>query len=338
MKNSLTKEQLKLYYSVLEEFEHIRTLSREEKEALLLDILSRPFIDLLCDWAFKHVFGHNEQNLMLLLNDLLPETITGIEYDPNEIDRFKGDDKNVIMDVLCHTEDGRKIIVEMQRHDKRNIRNRLLYYGAAMTHQQLAPGADYGELMPVYVICFMNFRLAHEENKLVYTYTIKEEGGEVYGNQITIMLCELPRLMKKTRKKMTPVEIWFDILQNMTNFAEKPEEYGAKYNSIFESSRQTPIPAQEKQQYLRSMFTEKIESVLSDEDRQAAWEEGKAAGMREAEHILSDEDRQAAWEEGEARGEARARESMAKKLKELGIKPEDIAKASGLSVEEVAAL
>ena len=81
MKNSLTKEQLKLYYSVLEEFEHIRTLSREEKEALLLDILSRPFIDLLCDWAFKHVFGHNEQNLMLLLNDLLPETITGIEYD-----------------------------------------------------------------------------------------------------------------------------------------------------------------------------------------------------------------------------------------------------------------
>ena len=50
---------------MLKEFEHIRTLSQIEKEALLIDILSRPFIDLLCDWAFKHVFGHNEKNLML---------------------------------------------------------------------------------------------------------------------------------------------------------------------------------------------------------------------------------------------------------------------------------
>ena len=334
MKNNLTADQQKLYALVLKEFEHIRTLSDLEKEALLVDILSRPFIDLLCDWAFKHVFGHNEQNLMLLLNDLLPEKITKIEYDPNEIDRFKGDDKNVIMDVLCHTEDGRKIIVEMQRHDKRSILNRLLYYGAAMTLRQLGVGDDYGSLMPVYVICFMNFRLTHEENKLIYTYMMRDSGGELFGNQITIMLCELPRLMKKTRKKMTPVEIWFDILQNMTNFAEKPEEYGAKYNSIFESSRQKPIPDTEKQQYLRSMFTQKIESVLSKEDRQAAWEEGKAAGKFEAEHILCEEDRQAAWEEGKAA----ERQANARKFKALGVATDIICQATGLTAEEVEAL
>ena len=199
-----------------------------------------------------------------------------------------------------------------------HIRNRLLYYGAAMTHQQLDVGGDYGALMPVYVICFMNFRLTHDENKLVYSYMMREDGGELFGNQITIMLCELPRLMKKTRKKMTPVEIWFDILQNMTNFAEKPEEYGAKYNSIFESSRQKPIPDTEKQQYLRSMFTQKIESVLSKEDRQAAWEEGRAAGIE--------------------KGKTEERLANARKLKSLGVAGDIICQATGLSAEEVEAL
>ena len=53
----------------------------------------------------------------MLLNDFLPEPIVGIDeihYDPNEVDRFKGDDKQVIMDVLCHTEK-EQIIVEMQK-------------------------------------------------------------------------------------------------------------------------------------------------------------------------------------------------------------------------------
>ena len=315
-------EQKQLYDSVLKEFEHIRTLTIKEKEALLLDIMNRPFIDLLCDWAFKHVFGHNEKNLLLLLNDILPEKIVKIDYDSNETDRFKGDDKNVIMDVLCHTDDGRKIIVEMQRQDKRNLHNRMLYYGAAMTHLQLGPGDDYGKLMPVYVICFMNFRLAHETNQLIYNYKIRESSGELYGNQISIMFCELPRLTNKSRKQMTPVEIWFDILQNMTNFAEKPEEYGAKYSPIFEASRQLPIPATEKKQYLRSMFGDKIESVLSDEDRKEAWEQGKAEGKAE----------------GIAEGKAEGISAIAKAMLEDGVALESISKYTGLSAEAIASL
>lgn len=310
MKNELTPEQKQLYDAVLKAYENHRNLSQEEKESLLLDLMSRKYIDLLCDWAFKHVFGHNEKNLLLLLNDILPEKIVHIEYEPGEIDRFKGDDKNVIMDVICHTDDGRKIIVEMQRQDKTDIRNRLYYYAAALIYKQLTKGLPYSDLMPVYVICFMNFRLNHEVNKLIYDYQIRESSGELYGNQATILLCELPRMMKKTRKKMTPVEIWFDLLQNMTNFAEKPEEYGAKYNPIFESSLQQPIPVSERTNYLKSMFGDKIQSVLTDEDRQEAFLEGKAEERTE----------------------------NARRLMALGVNPEIICKALGLSAEELAAL
>ena len=90
------------------------------------------------------------------------------------------------------------------------------------------------------------------------------------------------------------------------------------------------------------MFTQKIESVLSKEDRQAAWEEGHAAGRNEAEHILSKEDRQAAWEEGRAagieKGKTEERLANARKLKSLGVAGDIICQATGLSAEEVEAL
>ena len=328
MKNSLTPEQFAQYEAIVNEYDRYRKLSQEEKEDLIIRIATSTYIDLMCDWAFKHVFGHNEKNLMLLLNDILPEEIVHIEYDPNEIDIWKGDDKKVIMDVLCHTKDGRKIIVEMQRADKANLRKRMVYYGASMIHTQLHSGDSYGELMPVYVICFMNFRLKHDTDRLIYHYQLREVTGESYTtpNILNIYLCELPRLASKPGKSMTPVEVWFDILQNMRNFASKPEIYGSKYDPIFESSLQSPIPDKDKLQYFRSMFDDDIRSYLTDEDRQEIYAQAKAEGKAEG---LS---------EGEARGEAKGKAEMAKALKALGIHVDTITQASGLSPEEIAKL
>lgn len=41
--------------------------------------------------------------------------VNEVEPLPNEIDKLRPDDKNVIMDVLCHAADGTEFIVEMQR-------------------------------------------------------------------------------------------------------------------------------------------------------------------------------------------------------------------------------
>ena len=113
----ITEEQYLQFAPILDEVERLRKLTRTEKERIIRDILDRPFIDLTCDWAFRHVFGHNPEMLKMLLNDLLPEKIVSLDYDPNEIDRTTVKDKNIIMDVFCHTEDGRRIVVEVQKKD-----------------------------------------------------------------------------------------------------------------------------------------------------------------------------------------------------------------------------
>ena len=313
---TLTPEQFAQYEAIVNEYDRYRKLSQEEKEDLIIRIATSTYIDLMCDWAFKHVFGHNEKNLMLLLNDILPEEIVHIEYEPNEVDLWKGDDKKVIMDVICHTKDGRRFIVEMQRGDRRNFRPRMLFYSAALLYTQLKTGDSYGKLMPGYVVCFMNFRLRHDYDKLIYQYRLSEVSGESYSTPSlqNIFLCELPRLASNPGESTSPIEVWFDILQNMRNFASKPELYGSKYDSIFESSLQTPIPVKDRLQYFRSMFDDDVRSYLSDEEKQEIAEEFFA--------------------QGETIGLAKVAKAMLADEKDV----EEITRFTGLSPEEVEAL
>ena len=108
----------------------------------------------------------------------------------------------------------------------------------------------------------------------------------------------------------------------MNNFAEKPEEFGSKYNSIFEASLQQPIPAAEKEQYLKSMFNDTLKSLLTDEDRQEARMEGREQGIAE----------------GRAEGRAEAKAEVAAAMKARGMSISDIADITGLSAEQIAEL
>lgn len=309
-KATLSLEQRQRYFAILNNYKLFRNLSREEKEDLILRITSSEYIDLMCDWAFKHIFGHNKEHLMMLLNDFLPVKIVDIDeiqYDPNEMDVFKGDDKHVIMDVLCHTET-EHIIVEMQKSKNNEFRNRMVYYGASMISRQLKPGDKYSNLKPVYVICFMNFRLIHQTDQLVYRYQIREqESNELYGDQLSIYQCELPRFVKESERALNPIEEWFDIFQNMTNFVSHPKNVNKRFDSLLEACRQNRLDMQEQEQYFSAMLSEdEIQSI--------------AAAYKE---------------DGFLEGVKKGKLETAKNLKGLGVKIETISKATGLSLDEL---
>ena len=313
----LTPDQLKQYVAVLNAVERYRDVSDDEKERIVRAVMERPYMDLRSDWAFKHVFG--DMNLLkLLLEDVLPEEISSVEpLDdlealPNEIERFRQDDKNIIMDVLVKTADGHEIIVEMQRQNKNSFKNRMLYYGASMLHGQLKQTDPYSKLRPVYVLCFMDFKMAHQTDQLLYHYTLCEvNSGERYGNLISILLFELKRLDKKGMKGLSPLESWLYILKNMGKFAGKPEEMGSRYSAVAEAARMNPLPDEDKLKYLQNMITE--EELL--DIREATLEEGRMEGREE--------------------GRMEAFRQVAKNLLERGMALEEISKDTGLPLEEI---
>ena len=314
----LSPDQLNLYLAFVDEVERYRNLSLEEKKQLVQDIMDRPYLDLLCDWAFKHVFGQNLDLLEMLLRDILQMDLSVEKPLPNEIDKFRPDDKNIIMDVICQLRDGRRIIVEMQQEKKTGFKDRIAYYGAANFVKQLKRGEKYTAVHSVYVVCFVNFKMQHTDcppDKIVYTYEFREqETGELYGDYISLNFCELPRLGKKSFDRLAPREEWFYLLKNMHNFALNPKGIPERMQKVLEASRTNSLPDEEQLQYFKAMISETEKEDIAVANYQDGFQDGMEKGM-----------------------EKKANDT-AQNLKALGVNPSIIAQATGLSEEQIDAL
>ena len=281
METKLTEEQMRAFLAELDALEQYRDLSDEEKEKIARSIFSSKYMDLRCDWAFKYIL-QNKEILIMLLRDFISEEIADVEYLPNEIGKASETDKNIIMDVMCYAKSGQRFIVEMQRKHKTSFKNRMLYYGASMLHTQLGRAGNYASLMPVYVICFTDFKLKHETDQLVYRYMLKErDTGELYNNLLTLCFCELPRLEAKKIDGLNDIESWFYILKNIHTFAGEPGDYGQRYKPVMEAALMNPLPDANKLQYFRAMVSEEERLDIAEACYAEGFDEGKVQGKAE---------------------------------------------------------
>ena len=316
--------------SFLQAFDRIkdlRGLSLEEKRALLRDILETPFLDLTDDVAFKYTFGSHPELLRSLLNDMLPERIASLEYIPNEIPRRNPKDRKAIFDVICKTVDGRRILVEMQRARETDFKDRLFFYGASLVHSQMRRGDKEYRLMPVYVICLMNFSL-HQHNdypgKYMFVYhTSEDETHERYGSQLAFYLFELPRVVPVSDN---PVSEWLHYIREMRNFAHRPANLPPKFVPLFDLSEKEGMSPEELIDYMTNILTKDREKRIAKANYDFGREEGLAEGK--AEGLV----------EGEAKGRAEALKATAIQLLQMGLSVPDVAKATGLAVEEITRL
>lgn len=314
----LTPEQMAQYMTIVNEVENLRRLTDAEKEKLIRDIMEKPYLDLLCDVAFKYVFQQDMESLKMLLNDFLPEMIVEISTEPNELVSPVVEDKKPVLDIVAKTKDGRRIIIEMQQERRKAFFPRLYYYGSRLLSQQLKKGDHYNDLMPVIVICFTNFKVKHKgcpQEQLVYEYQHREKvGGDHFTKLHTTYICELPRLAQKALKDMNPIENWFYILRNCSNFAKKPEGMDPRYDHIIEAAKTNRVPDEERTQYLRAM--------ISDYDKKDIAEANIEYGM------------ELGREEERAKNRAE-KEQMVIKMITNGLSIAEISDYSGLSEEEI---
>ena len=313
----LTKEKLKRCEAALNELEKFRSLTQVEKELIINSILGQAYIDLRCDWALKWLLS-DDRILTMLLQDFLPGTqITSLERLPNELPRM-GDDKNIIMDVLCKTDSG-SFVVEMQREKKTSFQNRMVYYGASMIHRQLKPGDPYDKLVPVYVLCFMDYSMYWNDDRSIHRYGLRErDSGEAFGDQLWIYLCDLKTFGKQSIKDLSPEESWLYLLKNMATFAGKPEDMGSKYAVVAEASRMHHLPDAEQIQYLFAMVSEHEKLDIGT----AYYKDGFLDGQKQ----------------GREEGQAERAMAIAVKLIEHEMPEDTVAEMTELPIEIVASL
>jgi len=314
----ISQSQKRQYIAEGNKNRDFKKLSQAKKEEVVESIMQTDFLDLRCDWAAKKVLSDPEI-LKLLLNDFLPEKVESVTSINTEPKRLNRKEKNVLMDIVARTVDGREIVIEMQRFEKENFRARMFYYGAAMVRSQLPSGVDYTLLKPVYVICFMDFILKHLTDQLVYKYQMMEQSShEVYGNWLSIFLCELPRLQKNKMAEMDYVESWLHILKESSTFVGRPEGMDARFNAVIEAAEMGKLPESEKLNYFMAM--------IQDKERLEYGEDRFNAGMKKGR------------EEGREEGLTAGKREMALTMLSDGVPVQQISKWTGLSEKEIEAL
>ena len=228
--------------------------------------LSR-FMDMKVDFAFKYILGHKEI-LLKLLNDFLPIEVADIEYRPNELPVKSDKDKRSEFDVLCterHT--GEKFLCEMQQIEDTDMDDRLMFYGCSLINAQIERGNPEYFLKPVYVICISNYLRKHEEpvpeNKILFNYRMREpQMNENFSNRLNFYILELPRLQKVWETLETNVERWCYMFNNLSTFAEEVPADSEYFDDLYEVARTGGLNQVELQSYVDSMVTEYDKRVI----------------------------------------------------------------------------
>lgn len=296
------------------------------------------YVDPFTDVGFKIVFGkENISNDILIsfLNALLENEedfspIRKLRYLNNERSKEQLNDRSVIYDILCETDNGHRFIVEMQRQSKPHFFGRAVYYMSRAIYEQGLKSLDNEnddwnyDVIPVIGVFFCNFYVKGLEHKLVQHLRLCDtETHKPIGNLMRYLFIQFPAFKKSKEECDTEFSQWIYILKNMRDMQTMPF---TSHREIFERlakvSSVAGLSPEERRQYdydVKKARDYKEEMAQAKIDGRA---EGRAEGLAE----------------GRVEGRAEEKRDIASAMKKMGLDLLTIEQVTGLSRAEIADL
>ena len=331
------------------------------------------FVNPFTDIGFKIIFGQpaSKELLITLLNELLAgehhiEDLTFIDKEDNS---DNVNDRGIIFDLYCLTSSGEYIIVEMQNRWHSNFLDRTLYYVCRAISRlierpitdevELPAGRNdnvtdtvneapprYGDrykLSTVYGIFLMNFKEGKLEPKFrTDTVVADRESGRTVNPHFRQIYLQFPYFTKQLEECETLYDKLIYALKNMNEWNRMPDalkeqvfkhlERLAAVANLSEANRVAYDKAVDRF-YVSRIYEEDMQDRVEN-----AMREGREKGMQEGREEGIKEGREEGIKEGIKEGMAKSKLEDAQNLKRLGVSTDIIAKATGLSPEEIASL
>ena len=279
------------------------------------------YINPFTDVGFKRIFGQELSKPLLLdfLNSLFEgeKHIVNLTFLDKEQPALFEEDRSLIYDIYCETDEGEKIIVEMQNKSQPFFKNRSIYYVSESIARQGERGSSWNyEIDSVYLVAFLNFSpLDFKKQFRTDVVLAEKDTKEQFSDKLRMIYLQLPLFNKEAEECENQVERWIYLLKNM------------------ETLNRLPWAAQ-------SAVFKKLESIAD------------VGGMTRAERLQYDEalkkyrDTISVFEgvrlegrmEGNAEGRLEEKIAIARNLKSMGMSISDVSKATGLSEEGIKVL
>ena len=282
--------------------------------------MSGKYLDPKADLTFKLVFGEHPDLVMSLLNALLPldedGQITNVEYWPSELVPDNPGKKDSVVDVRCTDQRGRQFIVEMQLYWNEFFQQRVLLNASKAVVRQLDKGMNYKLIQPVYCLNLVNdIGFESDPDEFYHDYAIVNvEHSDRIIEGLRFVYVELPKFKPKTIAEKKMAVLWLRFLTEINLTTENApaelleNELTKKALSIVERSAMSEAQLNTYEKYWMNLTDEEGIAL-------ARYNRGVKDGM--------------------AQGEQKKAMSVARNLKLMNLSVADIAKATGLTEEDI---
>ncbi len=261
-----------------------------------------------------------------------------LESEGNQEDE---EDKYNRVDILAESEDGELCIIEVQNSRELSYFHRMLYGVSKAITEYIGLGKPYEEVRKVYSINIVYFELGQGKD---YVYHGKTEFVGLHQPHDTLKLSvrqnekffgnkELDVMKRKAASDLfpeyyvlrvndfdkvatTPLDEWIEFLKT-GNISAKAKAAGLP--EARERLRVDALSDKDKQAYYRHMESVRHMKSLFDTSRDEGYEEGMDKGLAK----------------GLAKGRSERAKEIAKQLKAMGLTTEQIAQATGLTLDEI---
>ncbi len=282
------------------------------------------------DVVFQALFGEvgNESITKGFLETILERKIDSIDLSKNPILRreFK-DEKLGVLDIIAKLDKNEICNIELQIVDKKNIIERILYYWSRLYSRQIKSGEDYKILQKAIVILITDFKIENlEELDYHSRWKIMEDkqGKKIILTQkLEIDIIELPKIIGKEKEQDNLLD-WLYFLENPKS--ERVTEKMKENENLKEAVKKLDnLSEDEKMQRIADLRQKAImdEKAIYEKGLEIGLEKGIQRGMEKG------------IEKGIMEGSQKEKIEIAKKMLELKIDKETIAKATGLTEQEI---
>lgn len=270
------------------------------------------------DFIFKRIFGSesNKDVLLAFLNSTFLEAgeppLTEIILMNPYTDKDAPTDKQSILDIKAKTTEGKLINIEIQLFNPYHMEKRTLFYWSNMYYHQIKEGGNYSELKKCVTINILNYPCLPND-RYHNVFHLREDHTLIpLTDDIEVHVMELPKLDQHPIPVGGGLGNWLLFLRGV-----EPEQWEVlTVNEPMLKKAMTTLEFLSQDAQIRMEYEARVKFLRDEASRtEGAKAEGRAEGI--------------------AIGEAKGKEDMARGLLALGVDISVIAKASGLSEQEI---
>ena len=303
------------------------------------------------DWAMKRLLRDKANYVVLegFLASLLGKRFKIHRFLESEGNQEDEEDKYNRVDILAESEDGELCIIEVQNSRELSYFHRMLYGVSKAITEYIGLGKPYEEVRKVYSINIVYFELGqgkdyvyHGKTEFVGLHqphdTLKlsvRENEKFFGNkEFDVMKRKAAsdlfpeyyvlRVNDFDKVATTPLDEWIEFLKT-GNISAKAKAAGL--SEARERLRVDALSDKDRQAYYRHMESVRHMKSLFDTSRDEGYEEGMDKGLAKGMDM--------GLAKGLAKGRSERAKEIAKQLKAMGLTTEQIAQATGLTLDEI---